>query len=239
MQTPSALQMLHIWEEGQDHPPWARALLLLEAAEIGMEHAALTRLPLGERDARLLELRARFFGETLSSLADCPACGERLELNFSIDDVRLPGPTAALFLFESGDLCVSFRLPDSTDLEALPPGPDAPRALLEACLQDITRGGAPAALADLNEAEVAALIAHMGEADPRADLKAAMNCPNCSHRWSARFDILGFLWEELGAWVRRVLVEVHVLARAYGWREDDVLALSPWRRQYYIGLVRS
>ncbi|QTF92388.1 hypothetical protein [Halomonas sp. BM-2019] len=239
MQTPSAHQLLHIWEAGQGRPPWVRALLLLEAAETGMEQKALARLPLGERDDRLLELRARLFGETLSSLADCPACGERLELNFSIDDVRLPGPKATAFLFESGDLCVSFRLPDSVDLEALLPGPDAPRALLEACLQGINREGEPAVIADLNEAEITALIAHMGEADPRADLKAAMNCPNCSHSWSARFDILSFLWEELGAWVRRLLAEVHVLARAYGWREDDVLALSPWRRQHYIEWVQS
>jgi len=28
-----------------------------------------------------------------------------------------------------------------------------------------------------------------------------------------------------------------VLAAAYGWREGDVLALSPWRRRLYLDLA--
>lgn len=240
MQTPSPQKMLRVWEEGQSCPPWARALLLLEAAAPGTDRAVLTRLPVGERDARLVELRAGLFGETLSSLAECPACGERLELTFSIADLRLPAPTAsAPYRFQRGAVAACFRLPDSADFEALPVGPQAPRVLLEACVSDVTCDGAPAALGDLTEADIAALVAQMAETDPRADLKAAMTCPHCRHAWSARFDIVGFLWEELGAWVRRLLAEVHVLARSYGWHEDDVLALSPWRRRYYIGLVRS
>jgi hypothetical protein len=34
-----------------------------------------------------------------------------------------------------------------------------------------------------------------------------------------------------------LLAEVHVLAGAYGWSEDAILALSPSRRQHYIALV--
>ena len=240
MRTLSGQSMLQIWEEGQDRPPWARALLLLEAAEPGADRAALARLPVGERDTRLLELRATVFGEVLSSLVDCPACGERLELTFSVGDVRLPAPEAGPpFVFEADDLRVVFRLPDSSDLEALPPGPGAAEALLEACVSEVTRGGAAAPLSDLGAGERAALVARMGEVDPRADPRAGMECPGCGHAWSARFDIVSFFWEELGAWVRRVLAEVHVLARAYGWREVDVLALSPWRRRQYLGLVRA
>jgi hypothetical protein len=33
------------------------------------------------------------------------------------------------------------------------------------------------------------------------------------------------------------LREVHTLAWAYGWREADILAMSPARRQFYIELV--
>jgi hypothetical protein len=238
MRSLSGQSILRIWEEGQSRPPWARALLLLEAAEPATERAALVRLPVGERDARLLELRAAVFGNTLSCLADCPACSERLELTFSVEDVRLPAPEAqAPFTFEAEGLRVTFRLPDSADLEALIPGPGAAEALLAACVIEVQRQGRVAALADLNEAERASLVASMADADPRADTKAGTVCPSCGHQWAAQFDIVSFFWEELGAWVRRVLAEVHVLARAYGWREEDVLALSPWRRQQYIDLV--
>ena len=232
--------MLRIWEEGQGRPPWARALLLLEAAEPGADRAALARLPVGERDARLLEVRAAVFGEALSSLADCPACGERLELSFSVGDVRLPAPeTGEAFVFEGDGLRVTFGLPNSVDFEALVPGPGAAEALLAACVSEVMRGDTAAALSELDAGERAALVARMGEVDPRADPKAEMVCPGCGHAWSARFDIVAFFWEELGAWVRRLLAEVHVLARAYGWHEEAVLALSSWRRKQYIGLVRA
>jgi hypothetical protein len=50
-------------------------------------------------------------------------------------------------------------------------------------------------------------------------------------------DIAAYLWQELHNWAVRVLDEVNILARAYAWREDDILALSPWRRRYYIQRV--
>ena len=52
------------------------------------------------------------------------------------------------------------------------------------------------------------------------------------------FDIVSFFWAEIDAWARRVLREVNVLARAYGWRESDILALSPVRRQIYLSMVQ-
>jgi hypothetical protein len=35
------------------------------------------------------------------------------------------------------------------------------------------------------------------------------------------------------------LRDVHELASAYGWRESEILALSPQRRQAYLELVRA
>ena len=35
----------------------------------------------------------------------------------------------------------------------------------------------------------------------------------------------------------RLLGHVHALARAYGWREADILAMSPARRQVYLDLA--
>jgi hypothetical protein len=38
---------------------------------------------------------------------------------------------------------------------------------------------------------------------------------------------------------RQILREVDQLARTYGWREPDILALGPARRRAYLGLVAS
>ncbi|HXI74354.1 MAG TPA: hypothetical protein VNG94_02120, partial [Pyrinomonadaceae bacterium] len=82
-----------------------------------------------------------------------------------------------------------------------------------------------------------AVAKRMAEADPQADLRLDLSCPACGHRWQALFDIDSFFWSEINAWAQRVLTEVHALASAYGWRERDILDLSPRRRQFYLGLV--
>ena len=63
------------------------------------------------------------------------------------------------------------------------------------------------------------------------------DCPACRHRWQAVFDILTFFWTEIRREARRLLEHVHVLARAYGWREGEILALSERRRQAYLEMV--
>ncbi|MFO0979800.1 MAG: hypothetical protein U0996_25600 [Planctomycetaceae bacterium] len=50
----------------------------------------LTQLPIGRRDAELLRLRQRFFGNEIHSLDTCPECSEKLEVSFSVSDVLIP-----------------------------------------------------------------------------------------------------------------------------------------------------
>ncbi len=233
-------KMLQVWEEGQSAAPWVRAMLLLKAAEPSVSRQYLTLLPIGERDARLLDLRQAMFGDALKSLAVCPKCNEQLELNFSTADVRLPAPKGkGPWTYEDGPLSVTFKLPATADLEALTSHADAAETLLSACVCKVMKEGSKTSINVLSQAQRAALIETISDTDPRADMKAAMICPRCGHEWSAQFDILAFFWEEIGAWVRRLLTDVHVLARAYGWRERDVLNLSPWRRRQYLALARS
>jgi hypothetical protein len=86
-------------------------------------------------------------------------------------------------------------------------------------------------------AVISEVISRMAEADPQADMEVELSCPSCGQRWQALFDIESFFWSEISAWAQRILSEVHVLARAYGWSETQILDLSPWRRQVYLNLV--
>ena len=51
------------------------------------------------------------------------------------------------------------------------------------------------------------------------------------------FDIVSFFWREIEEFAIRTLREIHALARAYGWAEDQILALSPTRRRCYLEMV--
>ncbi len=77
----------------------------------------------------------------------------------------------------------------------------------------------------------------LDEADPCMDLALDLVCPACEHTWSAPFDIGAFLWEELDVRARRLLDEVHALARSYSWSERQILELSETRRRAYLERV--
>jgi hypothetical protein len=84
---------------------------------------------------------------------------------------------------------------------------------------------------------VAALADEMHTLEPPSALMLGLTCASCGHEWSASLDIVGYLWTELSVVARRLLQEVHTLARAYGWHEDAILAMTDVRRQQYLGMI--
>ena len=239
----SASELLNVWERGLSTTVVQRMLLLLAVACPELTRANLVQLSIGELDRRLLTLREWTFGPHLTGTVACPACSDRLEFNFHVEDIRA-GPNtesaeepaadeAHEFTLGVAGFEVRFRLPNSLDLDAA----TSREALLERCVLAVRRSGADADVSILPTEVVDAVAARMAEADPQADVQLALSCPTCDHRWQAVFDVAAFFWSEIHAWAFRTLREVHVLASAYGWSEDDILALSPWRRQFYLEMV--
>ena len=87
MRTPTPLQLLQVWESGSSPSPAARGLLLLGSACDEYPPEALAALPLGRRDALLLQLRARLFGREMCAVAHCPQCVTPIEATFRCDDL--------------------------------------------------------------------------------------------------------------------------------------------------------
>jgi hypothetical protein len=242
MQPLSAAQLLDAWERGRAKSLPERALLLLAAACPLTPAEELGRLRIGQRDARLLTLREWTFGSCLVGLANCPDCGERVEAAFDAADIRAAAEseTAEVLALGVADHAVRFRLPSSLDLLAVAASQDletARRTLFERCLVAALRRDEPVAAAELPTEVVQAVMAGMAAADPQADVQLALSCPACGRQWLMAFDIVAFFWSEVQTWAQRILREVHVLATAYGWREADILALSPQRRQIYLDMV--
>ncbi|KAF5414491.1 MAG: hypothetical protein C5S48_08835 [Candidatus Methanogaster sp.] len=242
MRTLSAPELLDVWERGDVQSPVNRALSLLSAACPEASADSLTKLNIGERDARLLTLREWTFGTQLIGIATCPDCRERLELTFNVADIQVapePEPTGGMAIDVAG-YDVRFRLPNSMDLAAIVDCKDSDRAreqLLENCLLSAHHNGEEISFDQLPASLMEAILERMAEADHQADVELALSCPSCRHQWQATFDIVSFFWSEIDAWVHRILQEVHVLAVAYGWREADILAMNPWRRQFYLKMV--
>jgi hypothetical protein len=242
MRALSAVELISIWEHGAAQSPVRRALDLLVAACPELTPDELAALSIGRRDTWLMALREWTFGSRLVSLATCPACDERVELDFDLAEVRVAPPEQlvdALWVAIDG-YDVRFRLPDSRDLAALSGELDARiyrQRLLARCVLGASRQGAAQTAEQLPDHVVAAVAERMASADPQADVQLALDCPACGQQWRLIFDIVSFFWAEIEAWAYRTLHEVHLLARAYGWREPDILAISPWRRRYYLEML--
>ncbi|MFD8716617.1 hypothetical protein ACFV2H_00950 [Streptomyces sp. NPDC059629] len=225
---------LAAWERGLREDPLDRAVTLLSTvAGLGREDAERTEL--GVRDAMLATALERLTaGTAIWGCVRCARCGEQLDV--PVHPAALPrGPRydpARPLEVEVAGVRIAFRLPDTGDLRALA-GTDDPRAgrwlLLARCLPDGADG--------IDEEAAALIEAAMEEASPGASVTLAVDCPVCAASTVAALDIPALLWAQVQTRALTLLHEVHVLARAYGWTEPDVLALGPVRRAAYLELA--
>lgn len=242
----SAEQILRVWEDGRARHPLDRALVVLAAGLPGVSWAELCRLPIGRRDAALLELRARTFGDRLALLACCPRCGARAELALDVRALIQPPAAAVQELVvddDGGPRRLRYRLPDSSDLAAVLALDEeaAAQRLRARCLietaEDDDDGDGEARATALTPAVAERLDAHMAAADPQVETELAVSCPACEASWIELLDIGEAFFVEIEREATRLLGEVDALARVYGWREGDILAMSATRRASYLELV--
>jgi hypothetical protein len=228
--------LLAAWERASTAAPTSRALVVLAAAEDETSHQPLLDLPIGEIDARLLELRALLVGRDVEATSACPSCAEEVELEFAIDDIRAEQSDERIHVKKSG-YEVWCRSPTARDLETLGTRADPVRSLLAHCIERAEYKHKPVSASKLPRAVLSALDEALERANAQADVVLSLTCPACGSAWGAPFDAGAFLWDEVDARAVALLLEVDALARAYGWREPEILALSPQRRACYLDLV--
>lgn len=232
--------LLETWERVYGLGPVQRSLALLNLVKSSSSLEGLLAFTIGERDRDLMELRTRLFGSQVQSLATCPKCTEKIELTFDLDEIRVPSIEGMLssVAVDVEEQRVTIRPVTCADLLAIETesGPRNRRdALLRRCVTLPSESGNNA---DWSDDAKRVLVDKLAETDPQADVQLAMTCTRCEHRWSSFFDIAAHLWTEIDVWAQRLLAEVHALASAYGWAEHDIIAMTSWRRQLYLGMLR-
>ncbi|MFC7534573.1 hypothetical protein [Actinoplanes sp. GCM10030250] len=227
------LDLLGVWERGLTSPGPARALALHRTARPETGPAELLDAPVGEREADLYALRRALFGDRMEVLAECANCGEVLE--FDLDAAALsqrPERAAEPLRVAEDGWEVEFRAPTAGDLSASAGRDD----LVARCTLDARHDGRPVPAGELPD-HIQRRMAEVAErAGGSGDVTLRVACPGCATTTPLRLDIAAYLWAELDFWARDLLLDVHVLAGAYGWSEAEILALSPLRRRYYLEL---
>lgn len=219
--------ILAAWEAGIGRRPLDRAIAILWAAGIPGDLAAL---PMAERDRSLLHVRAATFGLTLEARADCPACGEELEMMFDAQALvsALVVPEPEVLRIRGEEFCI--RSLTSHDVAAAASASEGEvRDLL--CRRLTGRDTLPdTMLPDLYDA--------ISCREAEGELTAHFTCSICQMEWQEVLDIADFLWAEVDAGARRLLGEIAEIASAFGWSEREILGLSEGRRMVYLDLAR-
>ncbi len=231
-------EMLSFWETGSRLSPLDRGVLAVQIAGVPASQAA--DLPLGERNRALARLYLDHFGEALEGFTQCAECGEKLEFHFDLQQVAYAPPLKA-----SDPVVVGrwrFRLPTSRAVAmALNGGEDASAGhrLLVECLEEPAGAGQDwsKAVPGWSEEEMNAIEEKLAEADSLAEIQIGFQCPECGADFEDALDLGSFLWSEIESAAGQLFDDIHLLASAYGWTEDEVLRLSSMRRGAYVRRV--
>lgn len=240
MRPPTTLELLDVWEIGGQQALLNKSIQLLAICS-GTSPSHIASLSIGERDARLLQLREWLFGSRLLNKTNCPQCNEPIEWENTLSDLRLQSPgmdEVREFTTSVDGFSIRFRLPNSQDIyQATTQADSAASRLLRDCILELRHNEAPYT-DPLPDIVIDTLNQRMETEDPQANIDMRVNCPVCAHQWTVRFDILSYLWMEIDSWAHHIFQDVYVLARAFGWSEQDILRMSPQRRQRYLDMVR-
>jgi hypothetical protein len=200
---------------------------------------AWAELPAADVGAIALTIRQEWLGERISTDARCrdPDCEERMEIEFAIPAYiahhrpgRCPGlrPGPEVGWFELAGPAVSFRLPTISDLQVAAISADPERCLRERCMR-------PAAVPAAVARQVSRAMTAMA---PSLTGTITACCPACGGSEPLRFDPVTYSLTELRDAASGLYEEVHLLASAFAWPEDAILALPRSRRARYAELIR-
>ena len=232
----SPASVLDLWEGAIAASPIDRATAILTATWPELSAPEAADLPIGARDRLLLAARAISFGAMLGGQARCGACDGDIDLTFDIGKALAEPAAPPQFTVEADGAALACRRPAVRDLAALSraglSGAEARRFLVERCL--VTR---PArSLADETVEAVGEAIVGT---DPWAELVLQADCPDCGTGVDLLLDPVSVIWSDIEARARNLLAAVARLARAFGWREADILALSEARRRRYLAMANA
>ena len=234
-----------LFAEGSAGPGTHPVLLRVEAARklappvdasVSWDH-----LPYADVDAALLALRQRTRGDRLVAEVRCSACSAWCDSELSIQAylaANRPRPVAGVerqpdggFAWQAGggpdgNREVRFRAPRVADVLESTALADGAQFLLRSSIGS-------------DSPEIAARVTKMLE--KVAPLLAGVirgTCPHCRQKMRGWFDPGAFVLTELQQRAGVVFEHVHLLAQAYGWTEDAILALPSARRAMYADRIQ-
>ena len=194
-------------------------------------------------ETALLGLRRFLFGDKVTCLFrdNSHACGERMELAFSITSFledarprthrgveRVPETPGWFRLTASAATALRFRLPLVEDQLAVLDQPHAMTLLARRCI-DFTR---------LSVRTITRVEQVMEAMAPPVSRPLTGKCPGCGEPVIVSLHVARLIMDELQSSATGVHEQIHTIAAAYHWGEADILALPQRRRRAYAEIIQ-
>ena len=234
--------LLRAWESTLDEQALRRGIALLagyRAEDVG----SVAQWSVRARDRALYDLRRELFGDEAAAVATCPRCAEQLEVPLDLSILRPPASDVLPAPVHAGGYVATVRMPTTVDLLSINDAADEESALatlVARCVESMRGPDGQEYSLDAVPSPVRSLLRlHLAELLDDVDIELELICASCGRAFAAPFDITPFLLREVEAWAAGTIRDIHQIARAYGWDEATILALSPRRRQAYLDLIEA
>lgn len=242
MQHLSDQDLLTIWEFGLQHSVIETNLFLLTLVYPEYNLNQVLSFPIGERDARLMQVRKAHFGPVLQNVSECDSCGQIMEWENQIEDLLFHKISEKVLIetveMEHDEHHIRARLPNSRDIiEVLNLNniDQQEDRLIQKCIVDssFSNGEMKEAIRDFKDV----LLQKMEEKDAQANIIMKLSCPECENDWNSTFDIMHYLWSEINEWGIQMMKDIYLLAQNFGWSEMAILQMSRFRRNLYLKML--
>ncbi len=185
-------RLLDVWPEIAALPRPTREVALL-AAVTDQSPDQCARLPIGERDRRLMLLHERTFGGRYDCETRCTVCGMPMAFSFAAGELGLE-PTlvdAESLMLTEGRIVVKLRLPNSADIAASLTSAHPGAALFARCVKVQSSPAHKVGQMRTTDLPVSlrqSAIERLAALDLHADLMFELECPSCDHDNKVMFD---------------------------------------------------
>ncbi len=185
-----------------------------------------------DRDRVIARLYRTLYGAKISSTLECRGCGQKFDLDFSLDDLLAHCYPAEVSIPDDGmyepEPGIRFRLPTGEDEIAVEgvDGTTAVNILLKRCMG----AGEPEIIGESVQIKMAELAPVLSQ-----EMQAV--CPECGLVQQVLFDMQSFFIARLTAERRNLLEEVHLIASHYHWSHREILDLTRTERKHYAFLI--
>jgi hypothetical protein len=224
-------RLLEAWDRACAATEVARGAVL--AQQLGLQPVAVAAT-VARTAASMIELHRTFFGDIAEMIMTCASCGESLEVEVDLAACGAGQSTADRREIVTGAGPMVVRALTITDLIVVRDCIDPVDALLERLVPD---GADDRAALSADDRELIDAVAQ--DLAGAAGTVISARCPGCGALGRSGLDPTALVWERVERWALDQLAVVAALARAYGWSETEVLALSPTRRARYLELAQT